>query len=489
MIRAYQAPQRQGGGQTTYLSFVRPQYRRDYKIPGLEYQTNGIRSFTLWNAYPSVIRIIPGYDKATGEIFRQNVNCNEFADDAQYDEYLSDTFIDASIVSNFGPRKMTFITSYAPGSPESQMFAGNTVIDAFARSIHYSVKDSNEGKRSRFQVTDQMRNWCSREGMLRRPHKAFLMQALVFTRNGVDSKDEQGNPLLSENGDILPTLAVVSVEGRETIRNLMAALVQPENANLPLDANTNNKYGGLAELDGNILFLNNFHDANNNTNSLRPSVQPAGQRGWTPTPWPFDKQDVYNMWVPWQDLLHYMTPEEQCKLLAQDFGPDTVNYIIGTDPNLNQVRIPDEVASAGLGRYAQFVKGGASSQPQRSSYGQPSSGYGMGQQKQATAPRPPIRQAFNRPAVDPVEDALNTGYTPAKPPKSQPQPPKPPFNGLRPNSTMDMGKLNAAMAGLHGGNQSDQAARAKSLLNETGLEDYQDPNFDYVDDNLGDQEP
>ena len=71
MIRAYQAPQTQGGGQQTYMTFVRPKYRRNYKIPGFDYQTTGIRSLTLWNAHPSVIRIIPSYDKATGEIFKQ----------------------------------------------------------------------------------------------------------------------------------------------------------------------------------------------------------------------------------------------------------------------------------------------------------------------------------------------------------------------------------------------------------------------------------
>ena len=476
MIQAYVAPTRsQSGGM--YLAYVKPEYRKDYKIRGLEYQTYGIRTMPLWNSKPSVIRIIPGYDKATGEIYRQNVNCTEFADNAPYVDYLSDTFIQASVVSNFGPRKQYFITSYAPGSPESIKFGGNTVIDTFIRNMMYSVKNEAEGKKARFRVTDDMRKWCSRDGVMKFSRPAILMQALVFTRNGINSEDDNHQPLVSEEGDILPLLGVVAIEGRQTIQNFLSALVVPSDANLPLDAVTNNKYGGMAELEGNILFLNNVQDPQTGTNALRPSVQLPG-KGWTPTPWPLTEQEVKDWWVPWEDLLQYLNPQEQCELLAQDFGPDTVNYIIGTDPNMNGVEIPEEIRSAGLGRYAGLVAGG---QQKQANYG----GGGYGQQRsygqQGGYQAPPAKPAVNmspRPTVRPQmrpqtpEQVMESAHVSSPKPKSA-------FNGLRANSAMDMDKLKNAMNGIHGASQGNQANMAKNLLADEDLDDYQDPNMRY----------
>ena len=73
MLQAFQqSTTRQYG---PWLSFVKPKYRKGYEIPGLDYQTNGIRSYTFWNTRDSIIRILPGYDPSTGEIFPQNVKC------------------------------------------------------------------------------------------------------------------------------------------------------------------------------------------------------------------------------------------------------------------------------------------------------------------------------------------------------------------------------------------------------------------------------
>lgn len=473
MSRSFIAPTRQaaGGG---FLSFVKPSYRKDYHIPGLDYQVNGIRSFSLWNSYPSVIRIIPGYDKATGEVFRQNVNCNEFAFDTNYLDYLSETVNQAAVVTNFGQRGQTFITSYAPGSEDALKFGGNTVIDTFTKSIMYSVKNTNEGKRARFQVTPEMRKWCSREGALKYSRPSLLMQALVFVRNGFNMQDENKQPLVDEYGQPLPLLAVVAIEGQQTVQNILTALVEPANANEPLDAATNNKYGAMCEMEGNLLFLNNVQDVQSKRNMLRPSVQQPGQ-GWTPTPYPLTEEEVKSWWVPWDDLLQYLTAEEQCELLANEFGPDTVNYIIGTDANMSQVNIPEKIKAAGLGRYEQFVNGGG--QQKQASYGAPSrssASFGI--------PRPPMAQ---RPAQAPqqntAEQVMSQAFTPARPPKSAPPAApaqRPAFSGLRPNTAMDMEKLRSTMSGINRATQQGSMAnKAQELLNDTDLDDYQDPNF------------
>lgn len=459
MYEAFQqAPSRSYG---PWLSFVKQKFRKGYEIPGLTYQTNGIRSYTLWNTRESVIRIIPGYDPATGEIFSQNVKCHEYTTDGSYTEHLSDTFMTSSVVVNFGQQGMTFLTSYAPGSPDAQKWGGNTVIKVFTRNVSNSVLAASNGKKARFGVTQEMRQWCDpMRGPLKYDHMAFLMQALVFKVNGADNKDSNGNVLVDEEGNPLPMLGVVAIDSKASIGAVMQALVEPANPGLPLDPATNSKYGALAELEANVLYLNPVDNPNGKGHMLRPSVQAPG-KGWTPTPFPLTEEDVKSLWTPWDELLQYMTAEEQLKYLAGEFGADSVNYFIGTDPIFaGKLEIPAEIRNAGYGRYQQFMGNKTAAAPAtnmaptmsapRNSFGMPKTGT--------------KRETFD----DPVENTLNTAHVEAPKPKSG-------LSGLRANSTIDQGRLQAALKGIRGATQpNNQASMAANLLNDTDLENYQD---------------
>ena len=474
MIKAYQQSTRRPGGQLTYLSYVKPAYKRGYEIPGMAYQQGGVGSLALWTTRDSIVRIVPGYDRSTGQIYPQNINVNEFSMDAGYDDYLSDTFITAAVVSGFGQAKQTFITSYAPGSEDAQRYGGDTVINQFVKNVANSVLNAEKGKRTKFQVTDDMRRWCAKDGPIKFPRQALLFQALVFKRNGMDTQDANKQPLLDENGNVLPLYSVVSVDGKQTLLEVMKALVEPANPGLPLNPATNSKFGSLAELDSNILYLNAVQDLTTGARMLRPSVQDPSSKGWTPTPFPLDAETVKQLWIPWDDLLQYMTAEEQCKFLAQEFGSDSVNYFIGTDPMFNGLQLPQEIANAGLGRYARFVSGSQATSfaparpattPARASFGIPKQA-AAGVAPQGIAPKAP---AFNAPKQNPAEAALSEGYTQAPTPKSRPAG----LAGLRANAAIDQEKLKAALGGIHKAQQSNQASMAQSLLDDTDLDDYQ----------------
>ena len=470
MYEAFQQPTTRSYG--PWLSFVKQNYRRGYHIPGLEYQTQGIKSFTLWNTKESCIRIIPGYDPATGELFPQNVRCNEYTTDGSYSDYLSDTFMTASIVSGFGQQGMTFITSYAPGSKDAQKWGGNTIFKVFTKNIANSVMADTNGKKPRFGVTQEMHRWCDpMHGPLKYDHMALLMQCLTFKINGRASQDANGQPLVDEAGNPYPILAVVGIDSKASIGAVMQALVEPANPGLPLNPATNSKFQSLAELDSNVLYLNPVDNPNGKGHMLRPSVQPPG-KGWTPTPFPITEEEAKALWIPWDNLLQYMTAEEQLKYLAGEFGADSVNYFVGTDPIFaGKLEIPAEITNAGYGRYQQFlgndkrpVPTGATGGITRSSFGIPKTGT--------------IRESFE----NPVEQTLNTGYVAAPAPAAapQPQPAKPlpsGLAGLRPNSTIDQDKLKAALNGIRGAastSQSNQASMAANLLNDTDLDGYQD---------------
>ena len=120
-------------------------------------------------------------------------------------------------------------------------------------------------------------------------------------------------------GKVLPLLAIVAIDHTKSIGALMQALVEPSNPGKPLDALTNNKYGGMAELDGNLMFLNSVDDPEGKYKMLRPSVQAPG-KGWTPTPFPLSEDVVQSLWHPWEEVIHYLTADEQALLLAAEYG-------------------------------------------------------------------------------------------------------------------------------------------------------------------------
>lgn len=342
-------------------TMIRQEYRSGYEIPLLPHQRYGILSKLLWPSRTQVIRIVPGYDPRTGEVFHQNINVDQWATDRPQTDFLSDTFRMATVCERFGSIGSTFVTDYAPDSPDAQKYGGETVIRNFARSIIFACTPSSgsRGFRERLKPIAEWRQWVG-NGMgnatLQFTRDAFLMQALVFHVNGRNNQDlESGQDLVDEDGDIMPLMAVCAITNKGSIERLVNALVRPmDRSRGLLDPFTNSELGPVAELEGNELFLNPIQvtEQSKQRTVMDPSVQPAGQQGWTPTPYPLTEDAVKQLWVPWDNLLAYMTAEEQIRLCAKEFGADTVNYVLGTNPRFSDLPIPDDIRAAGLGRYA-----------------------------------------------------------------------------------------------------------------------------------------
>ena len=350
-------PTARSTGQSQY-SMINQKYRRGYSIPLLPHQKDaGIRVKTLWPSRNQIIRIIPGYDPVTGEVFKQNVHVNEFSDENDRSYYLSDTFMKAPVITRFGQITSPIISAYPPGSPEDQTYAGETVLRNFVRGISYACM--NKGGKGKLKPTNEWKIWTQRGpgALLSFDKEALLMQALVFVVNGSPNKDyETQQELRDGDGDILPILSVCIIDSQTSMANLYEALVVPSDRRKPLDAATNNQYGPMAEMEGNKLFLNTYQDAVKHASALRPSVQPGGE-GWTPTPFPLGEDAVKALWHPWNDLLApFMTATEQVELCAREFGKDTVNYVLGTDPRFSEL-IPEDIRKEGFGRYASLVGG------------------------------------------------------------------------------------------------------------------------------------
>jgi len=349
----------QSGSSKKRITYVKPEFQqKGVTFPGFEtWQQYGYLTSALWNSRDHIIRIIPGYDPETKEIFRQNVNVNDFSEDEAPTAYLSDTFMMADTVQGFGEGRNAFITSYAPDSPEEQKYGGDTMIAIFSRNVFWTVKPT-KNRKPRFGCIPVMHRWTAmKEGTLPMTRRAILVQALIYKLQGDWLKDKDDNYLLAEDGSYLPKIGVVSLDGPTTVQAVLRALVEPMNPGLPLDAKTNNKYGAFAELEGHKLYLNAAISPERNVKYLNPSVHEAKAKGWEFDELDFSPEDVYNWWKPWTEIINYMTPAQQAELLAAEFGADSVNYFVGTDPAYRDFEMPESVASAGYGRFAQFTDG------------------------------------------------------------------------------------------------------------------------------------
>ena len=457
-MRTSAAPSQIGGSQ--FVSLVRDEVRKDQSLLNLEYQT-GIRSTLAWPTKSHTLRIIPGYD-ANG-VFPQIVPGKPFVMDYDPAEYLTDTFAMVSTVSGFGASKSNVISAYRPGSPEEIRFGGDTVLNCVCEDICRSVMAVDNGKRPAIQPGPTWAAWSKynpstkTRPIVSRCRETLFFQALVWELNGNALRDGNGNDLRDGNGNPLPMVYVFGIDNRASIKKLMEALIEPLDPTRPLDGLNNSKYRGPAEKDGSMLFLLPKKETIGNdgkfSNVLVPHVS-AAVNNWTVTPFPLSEEQIKSWWRPWDSVLNYLTPEQQCRLVAQELGADTLNYIVANDSRLADLVVPADIAARGLGKYEK-----SSGQRPASTAASPMSGFGLG-----------FKSA--EPTTFVVPSAITKG-TPAPAPAAPPAPSAPSWPSSEPSRPMTLPSqgspdMKAALQGiLKGvGGQTDEATElAKELDN------------------------
>lgn len=342
------APKRQS---TQSVSFIADDYRKGYKIPEIPYQQYGIIAKELWVRHPSILRIIPGHDD-DGQLFPQNINVDSYDENSNIINHLSNTFYMCKTMTGFGASKQGLIVDLPPNSNDRDMFS-QSPLDYFHWVVASAV--NNKSGRSRFKGIPEWADWTNTQngGGLPYPKVSMMFQSLAYMVNSRGFIGADNQPLVDEDGNFKPLYTLIVMPHRASWQALMKALVQPQNPALPLDPSTNNKYGAMAEAEGNLLYLNPAPQYGEQRKFyLRPSVQAADKRGWTPEPLPLPEDLCRSLWVPWDKLLKFYTATEQLQLIAAEFGADTVNYIFGNNQEFSGIFIPDEIRAVGLGRYA-----------------------------------------------------------------------------------------------------------------------------------------
>lgn len=298
----------------------------------------------LWKNKNSVFRIIPGVSPE-GEILHQINNPMELWDKQNPGKHLSDTFFSCRIIERFGNQAV--ISQFAPDSSESDHYPP---LETFQKIIHNSVDATKKGIRK---VPHPMwSKWVDyRDGELSWSSVAVMMQALMWVINDTQV-----------SGDANPPFAIyglVYLTHGPSIPGFLEALTQPMDQRKPLSAVDNSNLGPVAEQNGCWLYMNSssfITDKGEQRTILVPSYVPNGvdPRQMAPNMYPLPDELVKGLWKPWNQLLKFHTMEEQFRLIAQTFGPDTVNYVFqGLDV---EPFIPMDIQQCGLGRYENLAQ-------------------------------------------------------------------------------------------------------------------------------------
>ena len=491
MFKASESRTRQSSGK--YVSLVSDKYRKDYQVPGIDYQ-QGIRSTTLWPTALTCMRVIPGYDPETGEIYPQNKNCTTLIKNYNPQDYISDTFCEVRTLNGFGESRSNVIANYRPGSPEWERWHGDTVLATFASDINHAVMAAKSGKRTKIAVDPDWYGWTTynkekkQASILPFDKPTLLMQALVWTVNGRTNMNKDKQPLIDGSGNPLPVLYVVGIDNAQSLTELYRALIEPQDPQLPLNGLTNNRYHGIAEQGGSLVYMlpGKVRVKDKEQNVLNPHVSDNGS-SWVHTPMPLSDEQIKQWWHPWNDVLNFMTPEEQMQLIVDSFpdGAHLLNYFLANSAVLSELRVPDSIAKAGFGKYARYMDGGTvtlTAAPQASAAPAMPTGFGMpGAIPPAPAPGVPMGSGQAPVAVFPGGPTVPAmPSAPAQAPVAQPpQAAMPPFpslpkhqpiqSSLSPEDNAELAKMQASGIALP--RKDDLSNLATELIGSLPAED------------------
>lgn len=343
--------------QSKGLTLVNREVVDGKKIPGFDHQTAPFIERSLMANRNSIIRIIPG----VGDDGRILGTLKEGYDPKQatkdFASCLSDTFCCAATIQPFGSQwRDAVLTAYPPNSPEEleRVESGKaSVLEKFARVVSFCTDSQKKGRRPMQAHPDWFKWTALKGGTLGKVKYRFMMQAIMFQISDRFFEFEDQN---TGEKSVKQMVGLVGVDQSASIQEFMEALVMPRDISKAPDPFTNSNLGPVAEVDGIWCYIHTENTPNDATGAkykLFPRYYPVGQDPtYKSTPCPLTEDWIRQVWVPWDKLLRWYSREEQFYLIADTFGPDTVNYFFEA---LNEDEytsfIPVDIRKKGYGRY------------------------------------------------------------------------------------------------------------------------------------------
>lgn len=297
----------------------------------------------LWTTKDSVLRIIPGNDGV--DLYNQVINTDRYTEDGDQTEYLSDTFYMTQTVTRFGESAYSLCANLKPGTDDAARYP-ESPISYFSNTISRIMRAVQQGKTVKARWNDKWRAWTNMGGILTYPKPTLFFQAVCVQINGRPCKGSS-----EEDAQEAPIYGVVGINHKQSIQDLLKALVEPMNKRKPWSPD-NSDFGALAEAEGNVLYLNSKVDTEGKKflkASLASSDVPVSKA--EPQSYPVDVDTCKKLWIPWNKVFKYLTVKEQLELLANEFGADTVNYVFSLNSIWKDLDMPERIRAVGMGSY------------------------------------------------------------------------------------------------------------------------------------------
>lgn len=374
----YQVQRTQSNNQTgKSLTLVNREAVEGLKVPGFDHQTTPFIERSLMANRNSIVRIIPGVadDGTILGTLKEGFDPKDATKD--FAACLSDTFCVAGTIQPFGSQwRDTVLTAYPPNSPEEQdriNMGQASVLEKFARVVAYCTDTQKKGRRPMQAHPDWFRWTGLKGGTLGKVKYRFMFQAVIY--NASDRYFEVTDQATGKTSN-KPMVGLVGIDQGASVQEFMEALVIPRDISKPADPFTNSNLGPVAEANGIWCFIHSEstpNDASGAKFKLFPRYYPVGKDPMTPpSKYPLSEEWIRATWQPWNKLLRWYTKEEQFYLIADTFGPDTVNYFfesLGED--CYTAFVPSDIRRKGYGRYAGMMGRG---QAVHANYGAPAPG-------------------------------------------------------------------------------------------------------------------
>jgi hypothetical protein len=297
---------------------------------------NGVYKYAKWsvrspnNAGPVEFRIFP--QVIDGEIIPQYVDTDVYKDSPE--EYISDAALVTEACVCWGDNYHTFL------SPEPSVLREKGLPSTPAYTLYwqlYNLKEDHPTKCPEA-IHALFKYERGKGSQLQRPREVLLLQGVLLEHAGKKTTDRDGN--------VKPWFPVLLQINQSTAqKTLLEGLSTAKDSSKPL-SETNNQLGNLMGLDGCSLRIE----------PKTVKTQTGDQTHYFCSAGPqmvLEADQVKNQFVPWDDLLHFPTVEQNINYIADAIGAEATVLGLKNTPYNNF--IPDEVRGASRKTHAAYT--------------------------------------------------------------------------------------------------------------------------------------
>ena len=254
-------------------------------------------------------------------------------------EGLSDSFAEVELAAWFGDEKITFISTCSDVDSSEYVSPALMLYNKVDEYCKQEAKNAASGKP--FGAALPVWNpWFDKKGKISLPQTRMLLQGVLI--------EYAGKPCVNKDNAVVPMVPVVLYLGRSATRDMEDGLTAKLDVSSDISAE-NSVIGDITGVDTGCAIR--IYSFKNKEGAIRYAVQPDfdiaadGRTRVVKPPVPLDPNMVLSHFVPWEQLLDIHDAAWQIDKLVGLFGPEAVDFAMGTDSMYGSM-LPEGVAGS-----------------------------------------------------------------------------------------------------------------------------------------------